>query len=185
MLVLALAPACAQGGATSSTDGGAPLASSFTGTMKPDAAAADLMPSGKPFDLKVADTVTYCDDHGAWTYDTVRDTSVHSDRTCPAEEDPDVSCSCGGKGVRVRNPGLGSTDTVDTDDGSFPLSGRVRDCACVGKTLYIAVADKGDIFVIAGEKKPRLVAHAAAERLAASSSWIAWTDGKKVHATRR
>ncbi len=168
--------ASSDGGAAGSS--AAPDAAALNATKAVD--AASLVPFGKPFDLKVGDlAITYCDDNGAWRYDTVTDTSIHVDRTCPPEEDADTACGCGGAKVKVRNPGLGPSDVVDTDDGSYPLPGRVHDCACLGQTIYVAT-DMGDIFALAHVQKPRLIAHAKAQRIAVSPKWIAWTDGKKV-----
>ena len=80
----------------------------------------------------------------------------------------------------MRTPGFGPIDVVDTPDGSYTLAGRVHDCACVGETIYVLT--ETDIFALTRGKKPHLVTHAPrGERMGASPSWVAWTDGKKVH----
>ncbi len=70
---------------------------------------------------------------------------------------------------------------MDLNGASYPLKGRVQDCAVDGSLL--AVATNSTVFWIdPADSAPHEVQSSGGDRVALGSGWIAWTQGERIHA---
>lgn len=142
---------------------------------------AQISTQGEPYALAFsASTLTFCDTRGTRSLDLRTGAEGPGSGTCPAKEEANASCSGLGDAVTVRAPLSEPNDIVDVDASSFPMNGRVHDCAGDGGFIIVATGSRVVLLdTVAGTAKD--VSNAGAERVAIGPGWIAWTAGSAVH----
>ncbi|MBL8232203.1 MAG: hypothetical protein JNL98_27150 [Bryobacterales bacterium] len=125
-------------------------------------------------------SLTYCDKRGARKLDLASGQESAGSATCGAPEEANAACTgLAGLDVSVRAPG--GDDIVDVEGQSFPMRGKVQDCAALGKR--VVVASPGSILLIDADKGvSKDVAPGGADRVAMGGGWVVWTDGAKIRA---
>lgn len=99
-------------------------------------------------------------------------------------KEPNVGCGGSSLDVDVRSPSSEPADIVDVDGESYPLKGRVRDCAVFDKALGLATSSNVVLIDTANTSIRQADAHGA-DRLALSADWIAWSSGSNISAAFR
>ena len=80
--------------------------------------------------LRVDDgAISYCDKRGGRKLDATTGQDVAFERTCTKDGEANTACSGLPLDVTVSTPKRGPNDVVDVKGKSFPLEGRVHDCA--------------------------------------------------------
>ncbi|MCC6345406.1 MAG: hypothetical protein IT166_24605 [Bryobacterales bacterium] len=136
---------------------------------------------GEPYALSLHDDVlSFCDSRGARQLDLKANRETAAARACSPSE-PNAACGGLPFDVDVRSPLNEPNDIVDAGDASFPLNGRVHDCAASGKLLAIATGAQV-ILIDTVNGAVRVAYPHGAERVAIGPGWIAWTDASTLHA---
>jgi|SRR5450432_3045544 hypothetical protein len=139
---------------------------------------------GEPYGLRFEDgALVFCDTRGGRRLDLKTGQSAAADLNCKKNE-PDTACSSVTPNVSVRAPLSEPNDLVDVDGFSFPLTGRVHDCAAEGKTIAIVTASSV-VMIDAANGAMIKINSQGGDRVAIDSGWVAWTDGSKVNAMLR
>jgi hypothetical protein len=141
-----------------------------------------IVATGYPFGLHFADGVLdFCDDSGGRELNLKTGKQVPKDRSCTAKDEPNVACSGLGLDVEVRAPLSDPNDIVDVGGSSFPLKGRVHDCAADGKLLAVITAST-TVVINTTKSTTTQVSPEGGDRVALANGWVAWTVGSNVHA---
>lgn len=100
--------------------------------------------------------------------------------TCGTPDEPNVACSGIDEKISVRTPEGGPNDVVDSDGFSFPLEGKVHDCAGTG-TLVLVAAGSEVLLLETASRSRRRVHPGSADRVAIAEGWIGWAEGTRLH----
>jgi hypothetical protein len=140
--------------------------------------------SGAPYALHLdKGSITFCDMRGGRKVTLPNGVESRSDVECPKIEEPNTACSGIGPDVEVRAQLPEPNDIVDAGARSFPLQGRVHDCASEGPLIVIATA--AQVIVIQAEKGTvRKISDSGGERVAAGAGWVAWTQDRIIRVER-
>lgn len=140
---------------------------------------------GEPFGLRVeGGIISFCDKRGGRKLDTTTGHDVAFGRTCPKDGEANTACSGLPLDVAVSTPNRGPNDVVDVKGKSFPLEGRVHDCAADGKVLA-AVTGSAVVLVDTTTDKADVIQHLGGDRVTIGAGWIAWSKGSTVYARTR
>lgn len=137
---------------------------------------------GMPYALQLQPgLLAFCDGRGARRLDLKTGRDSNSDTPCPKNEQTNVSCSGLSLDVAVQSPQDAPNDTVDIAGSTYPLKGRVHDCAADGKK--VAIITGASVVLIDAEKGVTTqISTSGGERIAIGFNWIAWTENSKVRA---
>jgi hypothetical protein len=135
---------------------------------------------GEPYGLRLeADALTFCDQRGARSLDLKTGQERRLDRICPKREEPNTACSGLALEISVRAPLSEPNDIVDIDGLSFPLKGRVHDCAADGR--LVAVVTASAVVLIDAAKGTRTeVSGEGGDRVAIGFGWVGWSKDSLV-----
>jgi hypothetical protein len=150
----------------------------------PATTAWSLAADGEPYALRLEGSfLTFCDERGRHQVDLTTGHEAALDQTCPTKQPPNTACVSLGLDVAVRASFSAPNDFVDVGAVSFPLEGRVHDCAANGKRLAIVTASVVVVLDTA-QNTVKEISRPGGERVAIGSGWVAWTQGPKVRAAR-
>lgn len=170
---VALAPPATSPTTALSSTVTAPLSSGRSVTTSGDASGLRLK----------ANTLSYCDGRGSRALDLLSGAETRGQGSCPNEpEVRNITCDGIEYVTSVRAPE--HDDIIDTLGSSIPMKGRLKDCAFDSGVLLVATWDE----VMAVDVKSELqhnLAKAGGNQVAINTSWMAWSDGKKVFAQHR
>jgi hypothetical protein len=145
---------------------------------------ARIEAASEPFALHLdASSISFCDDRGGWKAALPNGSPSPSNTPCPKPEEPNVSCSGTISDVEVRAPLSSPDDIVDAGARSFPLTGRVHDCAAEGAVLAVVTAHQV-VAIRTDQGTSTTVSDSGGERVAVGSGWIAWTQGHLIRVER-
>ncbi len=137
---------------------------------------------GEAYALRLrGETLDYCDEEGAHSFD-LKSGIVHPGKnTCPRKEEANSACSGLPGDPSVRSTPNEPDEIVDLKGNSYPLRGRVQDCVAAGALL--AIATNSSVFWIdpAGSAKHE-VPSSGGDRVALGAGWIVWTQGARLYA---
>ena len=142
----------------------------------------NLVATGNPYGLHLADGVLdFCDSRGGRELNLKTGQETNKDRSCASKEEPNTACSGVGTDVEVRAPLSEPNDIVDVGGSSFPLNGRVHDCA--GDAKFLAIVTTSTTVVIDTAKSAiTQVSSQGGDRVAIGDGWVAWSAGSDLHA---
>jgi hypothetical protein len=172
--LLAMLPMAACGPAKTSQPAAASAASQTTVTSQ-----------GEPYDLHLGGgALTFCDSRGMRRVDLKTGQDAATAEVCPQKEEANTACSGLGLEIEVRSPQSEPDDVVDLGGSSFPMKGRVHDCAADGRVLAIATGSAVSL-IDAARNVVIEVSREGADRVAVGGDWVAWADGAKIRAVPR
>jgi hypothetical protein len=145
------------------------------------AKTTDVSTVGTPYDLRLdGAAVSFCDSRGARKIDLASGSESASALTCTRDAGGNTACDGLPFSVEVRTPDLGPNDVIDTAGQTYPLDGRVQDCAASGQILGV-VTGSTVVLIDTNSDKLKVIDHAGGNRVAISADWIAWSDNSSVH----
>lgn len=177
-------------GCSRSPDRTAPPSSSSTApatTTLSQAARTELTirADGEPFGLRVdGGAVSFCDKRGGRKLDAATGQDLAFERTCAKDGEANTACSGFPLDVAVSTPNRGPNDVVDVTGKSFPLDGRVHDCAADGQVLAI-VTGAAVVLVDTTTGKAEVIDHQGGDRVIIGAGRVAWSQGSTVRARTR
>ena len=125
----------------------------------------------------------FCDARGSHRVDLGMGTLTKDDTPCPPPEEPNAGCGLPNLDVSVRSPLSETNDILDLKAASFPLTGRVHDCAVAGNHLVVGTGSA--VYVIDTAKNTiKTISSDLGDRVAVSQDWVAWIDVTSVHIAR-
>jgi hypothetical protein len=143
--------------------------------------AAYVSTQGEPYALALsASALTYCDSRGPRSLDLRTGAEGPGSGTCPVKQEANTSCSGLGDTVTVRAPLSEPNDILDAGASSFPMNGRVQDCAGNGNLIIVATGSRV-VLIDTAKGTAKDVSPVGAERVAIGSGLVAWTRGSTVH----
>jgi hypothetical protein len=138
---------------------------------------------GEPYNLRFAGgALDFCDTRGGRELNLKTGEEISKDRTCTPKDEPNTACSGLSLDVEVRSPQSEPNDIVDVGGSSFPLNGRVHDCAADGKSLAVITASTTALIDTAKETTTQ-ISPSGGDRVVLGSGWVAWTAGSNIHAS--
>ena len=146
-------------------------------------AAVKVTVVGEPFGLRIeGNTVSFCDKRGGRIFDLTTSQDAPLERACRKDDEPNAACGGLALDVTVRTPNLGPSDIVEVNTKSFPLEGRVHDCATDGK--LIAIVTGAEVVTIDPTKDVASLIErgGGGDHVAVGAGWIAWSLGSVVQA---
>jgi hypothetical protein len=172
LLVLASAAACACSTKTPPKEAAvAPAALQF---------AADGTVRSLRFD---GGALWFCDARGSHRADLSGGPVTGDNTPCPPPQEPNAGCGIANLDVSVRSPQSEPNDIVDLKTSSFPLTGRVHDCAAAGNHLVVGTGSA--VFLIDTVKNTmKTISSDGSDRVAVSENWVAWVEASSVHMAR-
>lgn len=99
-------------------------------------------------------------------------------------EAPNIGCLGASLDVEIRSSSSEPADIVEIDGESYPLKGRVHDCAVLEKAVGLATSS-GVVLIDTAEASIRQADAQGADRVALTSDWIAWSNGSNISAAFR
>lgn len=129
-----------------------------------------------------AGLLTFCDGRGARKVDLKTAQDSASDRVCPKPAEANTACSGLKLDVSVRSPASEANDIVDVNGASYPLNGRVHDCAADGGLLIVVTAS-GASLIDTAKGVAKELSQQGGDRVAVGSGWAAWTEGARMRLT--
>lgn len=124
----------------------------------------------------------FCDGRGSHRVDLKAGAAAGDGSPCPAQE-ANAGCGVPNLDVSVRSPLSEPNDIVDLKAFSFPLSGRVHDCAAASNHLVVGTGSA--VFLIdTAQNTMRTISHDGSDRVAATQDWMAWTEGASIRLAR-
>jgi len=142
--------------------------------------------TGAPYGLRVeGGVVSFCDGSGARRLDPATGKVGAFERTCLKDAEPNTTCSGSTLDVTVRTPNLGPDDVIDVGGASFPLEGRVHDCALDGTALAVVTGSEVVLIDTAKDDETKVIDHGGGDFVSIGSSWVAWTQGSTLQFRRR
>ena len=140
------------------------------------------MAKGDPYSLRLVDGVLdFCDSRGGREVNLKTGQEASKDQNCASKEEPNTACTALGLDVEVRSPQSEPNDIVDVGGSSFPLNGRVHDCAGEGQLLAIVTASS-TVVLDTAKSATTQVSSNGGDRVAVGGGWVAWTTGSNLHA---
>jgi len=140
---------------------------------------------GEPFGLRVdGGAISFCDKRGSKKLDTTTGQAVSFERACAKNAEANTACSGLPLDVTASTPNRGPNDVVDVKGKSFPLEGRVHDCAADDKVLAV-VTGSAVVIIDTTKEKTEVIDHEGGDRVAVGPGWVVWTQGPTVHARKR
>jgi hypothetical protein len=126
-------------------------------------------------------SLLFCNGGGLHRVELKSGMAASLDSPCPPAPEPDTACASFEGDIAVRAPLSEPNDIVDLGASSFPLRGRVQDCAAAADR-YVAIATGSAVILIdRARNSMREVAGRGAERVAVTAGWIAWAEESTVH----
>lgn len=186
-MLLVLATAACSRSPERSTPASSSTAPSSTTTTASQPVRTELTAraEGDPFGLRVeGGTISFCDKRGGRKLDTTSGRDAAFERPCAKDVEANTACSGLPLDVAVSTPSLGPNDMVDVKGKSFPLEGRVHDCAADGQVLAI-VTGTAVVLVETTKDKAEVIDHQGGDRVAVGPGWVAWSRGPIVRARKR
>ena len=140
--------------------------------------------TGEPYGLRFEDgALAFCDSQGGRRLDLKTGQAAVAQIECKKEE-ANTACSGLSLDVTVSAPSAEPNDVVDVGGSSFPMKGRVHDCATDGKAL--AVVTNSRVVLIRPANGTSVEVNAeGGDRVAINSRWVAWADGSSVNVVLR
>lgn len=130
-----------------------------------------------------AGALWFCDSSGSHRVNLSDGTAARDNTPCPSAVEPNPGCGIANLDVSVRSPQSEPNDTVDLKASSFPLTGRVHDCAAAGNHLVVGTGSA--VFLIDTAKNTmKAISPDGGDRVAVSQDWVAWVDASSVHMAR-
>ncbi|MEP6534935.1 MAG: hypothetical protein ABJF23_06445 [Bryobacteraceae bacterium] len=123
--------------------------------------------------------LNFCDGRGGRKVDLKTAQDSPSERVCPKPSEANTACSGLPLDVTVRSPAAEANDIVDIGGTSFPLKGRVHDCAADGKKLIVVTASQA-VLIDAAKDVSQELSPQGGDRAAVGARWAAWTEGARV-----
>ena len=137
-------------------------------------------PKGDAYGFRLeANAFTYCDALGPHKLDLVTGKESPGGQACPKPEDANTACSGLAIDASVRSPPGESNDMIDVGARSFPVKGRVHDCAANGKSLVV-LTGSGALLIDTESGVVKQLSEQGGSRVAAAAGWVAWTEGATV-----
>ena len=122
----------------------------------------------------------FCDGRGSHRVNLSSRIAESDGSPCPAPQEPDTACANTNADISVRGPLSEPNDIVDIGASSFPVKGRVHDCAAAGN--YVAIGTGSAVILIdRSSNSMREVATHPGDRVAVTQGWVAWADDSTVH----
>lgn len=160
-------------------------ASATTILSQPLRAELTVRAEGEPFGLRIEHgTISFCDKRGGRKLDATTGQDVAFGRPCSKDGEASTACAGLPLDVAVSTPDRGPNDVVDAKGKSFPLEGRVHDCAADGQVLAM-VTGAAVVLIDTTKDKTDVIDHQGGDRVAVGPGWVAWSQGSAVHARRR
>lgn len=183
VFLIVAAASCSRGKDEAKSGEPPPAAAPATQAAAPSSPKGEvtIATEGPAFGLRMEGaSLIYCDKRGARKLDLASGQESAGSATCGAPEEANAACTgLAGLDVSVRAPG--GDDIVDVEGQSFPMKGKLQDCAALGKRVL--VASSGSILLIDADKSvSKDVAPGGADRVAIGQGWVAWADGVKLRA---
>lgn len=142
------------------------------------------MTEGQPFALNIErGTVKFCDNRGRRLLDLATGQQSALQEPCPPATEANTACSGLPLDITVRAPLSEPNDIVDVNSASFPLNGKVHDCAADGKWIAIATASRVVLIDVAAGKM-RELSPEGGDRVIIGSGWVVWCDGTNLLTAR-
>lgn len=136
---------------------------------------------GNPYNLRLANGgLDFCDSRGGRELNLKTGQEINQDQSCAPKEEPNTACSGLGLDVEVRAPMSEPNDIVDIGGASFPLKGRVHDCAGDGKLLAI-VTTTATVVIDNAKSATTELNPQGGDRVAIGGGWVAWAAGTDLH----
>jgi len=171
LLCLLFVPCCSRSDRASTAHSTAP---------SPPRAVAE----GQPFSLQLgAGTVKFCDNRGRRQLDLATGQQSALQEPCPPAAEANTACSGLTLDVTVRAPLAEPNDIVDVNGASFPLNGKVHDCAASGKWIAIATGSRVVLIDVSGGKI-RELGPQGGDRVTIGSGWVVWSDDANLLTAR-
>jgi hypothetical protein len=185
LLILLVVVGCSRS-SDRTTPGSSTAPSSTTATLSPSLHTdLTLTASGEPFGLRVEGAaISFCDKRGGRKLDTTTGQDAAFERKCATDGEANTACGGLPLDVSVSTPNRGPNDLVDVKGKSFPLEGRVHDCAADAKVLAI-VTGSAVVLVDTTKDKADVIDHQGGDRVAVGPGWVAWSQGSTVRARKR
>jgi hypothetical protein len=143
--------------------------------------AARISTQGEPYAFALsASRLTFCDSRGSRSLDLRTGAEGWGSGSCPANEEANTSCSGLGDAVSVRAPVGEPNDIVDAGAFSFPMNGRVHDCADNGDFIVVATGSRL-VLIDTAKGRAKDVSATGGEHVAIGPGWIARAAGTTVH----
>jgi hypothetical protein len=172
------AVACSPARQVNKAQGAATSSKSAASSTAPTRVHANS--EGEPFALRFeTGLLDFCDNKGSKKLDLKTGQTTGGDFVCNKEE-PNSACSGFPLDISVRSPMSEPNDVVDVGGSSFPIHGRVHDCAVDGKNIAIVTASTVRFIDVATDKAVEVSPHGG-ERVAIGLGWVAWTEGTNVN----
>jgi hypothetical protein len=146
--------------------------------------AVSFPADGRVSRLQVRDnTVSYCDDRGPWAGDLLTGRRLEGTLPCQTASESNTACAGVGTDVQVRSPQGEPNDIVDVGAQSYPMDGRVHDCAAEGRMLVVGTGSNVTL-IDAARNATVQISKQGSDRVALGAGWVAWVDGQSVRAQR-
>lgn len=144
----------------------------------PPPAPPRAVTEGQPFALHIEQgAVKFCDNRGRRVLDLATGQQSALQEPCPPVAEANTACSGLTLDITVRAPLSEPNDIVDVNGASFPLNGKVHDCAAAaGKWIAIVTASRVVLIDVAAGKIRELSTEGG-DRVTIGSGWVVWSDG--------
>jgi hypothetical protein len=141
--------------------------------------------NGRPYAMRFEQgALAFCDAAGGHLVDVKTGQAAAAASLECTRDEPNIGCGGSSLDIDVRSPSSEPSDIVDVDGESYPLKGRVHDCAVFDKTVGLATSSNVVLIDTANTSIRQIDTHGA-DRLALSADWIAWSSGSNVSAAFR
>ncbi len=148
--------------------------------VKPPA-ARQIPAEGNVQSLRFEDGILkFCDAAGGHRLDVKTGMFTKDEAPCPTPREPNTACSSLNPEVSVRAPLSEPNDIVDLGAMSFPLRGKVHDCAAGGNHLAIGTGT-AVVLIDTVQNNMKEVSAQGSGRVAVTKDWIAWAEGASIH----
>ncbi len=130
-----------------------------------------------------AGALWFCDASGSHRVNLSDGMATRDNTPCPPPQEPNAGCGIPNLDVSVRSPQSEPNDIVDLKASSFPLKGRVHDCAAAANHLVVGTGSA--VFLIDTVKNTiKTISPDGSDRVAVSKDWVAWIEASSVHMAR-
>jgi hypothetical protein len=128
-------------------------------------------------------SVKFCDNRGRRLLDLATGQQSALQEPCSPAAEANTACSGLTLDVTVRAPLAEPNDIVDVNGASFPLNGKVHDCAATGKWMAIATGSRVVLIDVSGGKI-RELSPQGGDRVTIGSGWVVWSDDTSLLTAR-
>ncbi len=139
---------------------------------------------GEAYALRFEDgALLFCDARGGRRLDLKSGLEAVAGHAC-AKQEPNAACAGLSVEASVRSPRGSPDDIVDAGGTSFPVEGRVRDCAAEERAIGV-VTGAGLLLIDLMTEKTKLLSAKAHGRVVFGGGWMAWTEGESLRTSLR